>query len=796
MVTPLERRLNKKYQKAQEIKLNGNISDASKAFGIPPRFSESLIMNTHEGKRLLISVNSPNDKLNIKRDINRGKNKFNFRNELLEKIDHSDNLSDINSYSAEDNKPIIKEGNNPISKLNVIDHDSSSEFESIFRSVSNDLEQLSMQMSDSLNVKNSSVINLTSPNIDSGANNKGYAGQYLNSNINSANRLNTSKESFQDSDESISYSKSIDSLIKPSNSQYNSFSSQKSNGKYDYSDNHYENSSIINELIRKLTLSISKLKKMVMGKDNFVAILREQMQKSNFEIIKLSQKVDFLQKELTNAKKSKEKYKDSMKKLLNDIQDGRVDGTIHNYIMEIEAMKIQNERNISNLNNSEIALIQLQTEKNKLLTEKTELTDKIIQLEEKIHKLNLVVNQVTDEKLHLLETKESANKEIEKLLENIKSCNDENKISLEELKRGYELNNVLQDHVMLLKAQLEISTEEKTSQEKVVKDLKDEVETIRQNMKSLEHRESILLSALEDSSYRMTDIDKALEEQKLEYENIIKKENDKYIEILHTCKKQTEEIDTLKQKLEEKISAEKEQIKANEELKRKFGSFESHIRRLLDARDNEIIQLNDYMDGKLRKKDEEINLKIQEICKIQQEREKRLINQMLDQHDGFERKRIEYEHEIDLIRNNFTEKLDKAVKLENEKQLRLAETLVNKEHELMIKENIIQEIDKKNMFIEQQLNDLKACLDDLSKEKNATVEKLLSLEQWGTLIQTMNHMNPELQNSLNTRLNELRNKVERLEKQEDTLNDVINHHSSIKGENENEIIANSDKSLN
>ncbi|XP_665754.1 kinesin-related protein [Cryptosporidium hominis TU502] len=99
------------------------------------------------------------------------------------------------------------------------------------------------------------------------------------------------------------------------------------------------------------------------------------------------------------------------------------------------------------------------------------------------------------------------------------------------------------------------------------------------------------------------------------------------------------------------------------------------------------------------------------------------------------------------------------------------------------------------MLIEQQLSVAKACLDNLSREKNETVEKLLSLEQWGTLIQTMNQMNPELQNSLNTRLSELRNKVERLEKQEDTLNDVINHHSSIKGRSENEILAN-DKPLN
>lgn len=792
MVTPLERRLNKKYQK-EETKLNGNNRNTSKAFGIPPRFSDSLIMNTCEGKRLLVSANTPNYKLNIKRGINTSKNKINFRNESLAKVDHSDDLSDNSSYSAEDNKSIMTKDNNFSPRLNKIDHDNSSEFESIFRSVSNDLEQLSIQTSDSLSFNNSSVINLTSPKLNSEINNRGYNNQYLN-NINSVNGLNTS-ENFQDSDESISYSKSIDTLIKPSNHQYYSSSDQKNNEKYDYNDSKYKNPSIINELIRKLTSSISKLKKMVIGKDKFVAILREQMQKSDFEIVKLSQKVDLLQKELNTAKRSKEKYKDSMKKLLNDIQSGRVDGTIHNYIMEIEAMKIQNERNLSNLNNSEIALIQLQTENSKLTTEKTELNNKINQLEEKIHKLNLVLNQVTDEKLHLLETKENANKEIEKLLESIKSCHDENKISLEELKRGHELNNVLQDHLMLLKAKLEISTEENISQEKIMKDLKDEVETIRQNMKSLEHRESILLSALEDSSYRMTDIDKALEEQKLEYENIIKKENDKYIEILHTCKKQTEEIETLKQKLEEKISEEKEQVRLNEELKRKFGSFESHIRRLLDARDNEIIQLNDYMDGKLRKKDEENNQKIQEICKIQQEREKRLINQMLDQHDGFERKRIEYEHEIDLIRNNFTEKLDKTVKLENEKQLRLAETLVNKEHELMIKENIIQEIDKKNMLIEQQLNDLKICLDDLSKEKNATVEKLLSLEQWGTLIQTMNHMNPELQNSLNKRLSELRNKVEQLEKQEDTLNDVINHHSSIKSGVENENLA-SDRSLN
>ncbi|KAH8584494.1 kinesin-related [Cryptosporidium sp. chipmunk genotype I] len=794
MVTPLEKRLNKKSQKSQEIKLHGNNKNISKAFGIPPRFSESLIMNTNEGKRLLVSANFPNEKLNFKREANANKNKMNFRNELLVKTDNSDNSSESSSYSAEDNNSVIVENNHVNKRFSKIDHDSSSEFESIFRSVSNDLEQLSIQMSDSFNANNSSVINLTSPKFDTGNNSKVYTNHFLNTG-NGTIRRNISKESFQE-DESISYSKSADSSINSSNNEYNIAAGQQINDRYDYADNYYENSSIINDLIRKLTISISKLKKIVMGKDNFAAILREQMQKSNFEIIKLSQKVDLLQKELINAKRSKEKYKDSMKKLLNDIQDGRVDGTIHNYIMEIEAMKIQNERNIANLNNSEIALIQLQAEKNKLLAEKTELNDKIGQLEEKIHKLNLVVNQVTDEKLHLLETKENANKEIEKLLENIKSCNDENKISLEELKRGYELNNVLQDHVMLLKAQLEISKEEKTNQEKTMKDLKDEVEAIRQNMKSLEHRESILLSALEDSSYRMTDIDKALEEQKLEYENVIKKENDKYIEILHTCKKQTEEIETLRQKLEEKIIDEKEQIRINEELKRKFGSFESHIRRLLDARDNEIIQLNDYMDGKLRKKDEENNLKIQEICKIQQEREKRLINQMLDQHDGFERKRIEYEHEIDLIRNNFTEKLDKTVKLENEKQLRLTETLVNKEHELMIKENIIQEIDKKNMLIEQQLNDAKACLDDLSREKNETVEKLLSLEQWGTLIQTMNQMNPELQNSLNTRLSELRNKVERLEREEDSLNDVINHHSSNKGRNENEILANNDKSLN
>lgn len=794
MVTPLERRLNKKTQKSQEIKLHGNNNNISKAFGIPPRFSESLIMNTNEGKKLLVSAKFPNDKLNVKREVNPRKNKINFQNEVLGKIDHSENLSDSSSYSFEESKSIEIEDNNFKTRLNKIDHDSSSEFESIFRSVSNDLEQLSIQMSDSYNTNNSTAINLTSPMFDTGNNNKGFAKHFLNDS-NGIIRANVSKESFQDSDESISYSKSSGSSINPSINEYNTVADQKINGKNDYVNNYYENTSIINELIRKLTISISKLKKMVMGKDNFAAILREQIQKSNFEIIKLSQKVDLLQKDLINAKRSKEKYKDSMKKLLSNIQDGKVDGTIHNYIMEIEAMKIQNERNISNLNNSEIALIQLQTEKNKLLAEKAELNDKIGQLEEKIHKLNLVVNQVTDEKLHLLETKENANKEIEKLLENIKSCNDENKISLEELKRGYELNNVLQDHLMLLKAQLEISTEEKTNQEKIMKNLKDEVDTVRQNMKSLEHRESILLSALEDSSYRMTDIDKALEEQKLEYEHIIKKENDKYIEILHKCKKQAEEIETLKEKLEEKIIDEKEQIRINEELKRKFGSFESHIRRLLDARDNEIIQLNDYMDGKLRKKEEENNQKIQEICKIQQEREKRLINQMLDQHDGFERKRIEYEHEIDLIRNKFTEKLDKAVKLENEKQLRLTETLVNKEHELMIKENIIQEIDKKNMLIEQQLSDAKACLDNLSREKNETVEKLLSLEQWGTLIQTMNQMNPELQNSLNTRLSELRNKVERLEKQEDTLNDVINHHSSIKGRSENEILAN-DKPLN
>ncbi|KAK9171994.1 hypothetical protein CmeUKMEL1_04605 [Cryptosporidium meleagridis] len=793
MVTPLERRLNKKTQKSQETKLHGNNSNISKAFGIPPRFSESLIMNTKEGKKLLVSAKFPNDKLNVKHEVNARKNKINFR-KVLGKTDNYENLSDSSSYSSEENKSIKIEDDNFKTRINKIDHDSSSEFESIFRSVSNDLEQLSIQMSDSYNVNNNTTINLTSPIFDTGNNNKGFVKHFLNDS-NGIIRPNVSKESFQDSDESISYSKSSGSSINPSMNEYNTLADQKINGKNDYANNYYENSSIINELIRKLTISISKLKKMVMGKDNFAAILREQMQKSNFEIIKLSQKVDLLQKDLINAKRSKEKYKDSMKKLLSNIQDGKVDGTIHNYIMEIEALKIQNERNISNLNNSEIALIQLQTEKNKLLAEKTELNNKIGQLEEKMHKLNLVVNQVTDEKLHLLETKESANKEIEKLLENIKSCNDENKISLEELKRGYELNNVLQDHVMLLKAQLEISTEDKTNQEKIIKDLKDEVDTVRQNMKSLEHRESILLSALEDSSYRMTDIDKALEEQKLEYEDIIKKEKDKYIELLHTCKKQTEEIETLKEKLEKKIIDEKEQIRINEELKRKFGSFESHIRRLLDARDNEIIQLNDYMDGKLRKKEEENNQKIQEICKIQQEREKRLINQMLDQHDGFERKRIEYEHEIDLIRNNFTEKLDKAVKLENEKQLRLTETLVNKEHELMIKENIIQEIDKKNMLIEQQLSDAKACLDDLSREKNETVEKLLSLEQWGTLIQTMNQMNPELQNSLNTRLSELRNKVENLEKQEDTLNDVINHHSSIKGRKENEILPN-DKPLN
>ncbi|KAJ1614762.1 putative coiled coil protein [Cryptosporidium canis] len=791
MTTPLERRIERKYRETQENKLHGNNRRISKAFGIPPRFEESLMMSTNEGKKLLLSANTPNEILKIRRDVNAQKS--HFRNETLRKFYNSDNFTDSDSYSSVDHSSNRKENYNNKRMIGKANHDSSSEFESIFKSVSNDLEKLSMQMIDSYNINNTSVINLTSPNFDSESNSKDHTKQHLDTKIESASRFDTSNENFQDSDESLSYRKSSDSSSL-SNGQIRDLQNPKVTKERYFANNRSESTTVINELIHKLTESISKLKKMVVGKDKFASVIREQMQKSNFEIIKLSQKVDLLQKELATARRSKEKYKDGMKRLLNDIQDGRVDGTTHSYIMEIEALKIQNERNISNINNAEITIIQLQNEKSQLLTEKSELSNKITLLEEKIHKLNLVVNQVTDEKLHLIETKENANKEIEKLLESIKSCNDENKMSLEELKRGYELNNVLQDHVMLLKAQLEVSNEEKISQEKVIKDLSDEIDTTRQNLKSLEHRESILLSALEDSSYRMTDIDKALEEQKLEYEHLIQKENNKYIDILQNFKKQSEEIEALKQKLSEKITDEKEQIKINEELKRKFGSFESHIRRLLDARDNEIIQLNDYMDGKLRKKDEENNIKIQEICKIQQEREKRLINQMLDQHDGFERKRIEYEHEIDLIRNNFTEKLNRTVKLENEKQLRLAETLVNKEHELMIKENIIKEIDQKNTLIEQQLSDVKACLDDLSREKNETVNKLLSLEQWGTLIQTMNQMNPELKDSLNTRLNELRSKVEQLEKQEDIINDTLTNHSSA--QNGKMELSMHDKSLN
>ncbi|KAF7457808.1 kinesin-related protein [Cryptosporidium felis] len=776
MSTPLERRINRKFQILEEnTELNEKNKGISKAFGIPPRFNEALIMNTNEGKKLLVSANIPNESIKIHRDLRRNKRSDN-RKKYIMKSDPFDEVSDISSSSS----PSLTDDykiNTRVEKItsNSKKNDGSNDFASIFRSVNDDLKRLSMQVSDSSIEDKDSIVNLTSPEFASGIGGKGYP-HLSNSNTVKFEKMYSSEDIPQKNNESIDFTQSLDSSVGLSSDSRYSFSNQNSEKN---ESNKNENSAIINKLIQKLTFSISKLKKMVIGKDNFVNILRDQMQKSNHEIISLSQKVDLLQKELASAKRGKEKYKDSMKKLLNDIQDGKVDGTIHNYILQIEAMKIQNERNITNINNNELTIIQLQSEKEKLLVEKNELNNKISNLEEKVHKLNLVVNQVTDEKLELLESKESASREMGKLLENIKSCNDENRMSLEELKRGYELNNVLQDHVMLLKAQLEITTEEKVSQEKITSDLKDEIDIIKQKLKSFEHRESILLSALEDSSYKMTDIDKALEEQRLEYEAIIKKENERYNEIYRTYNKQSEELEILKFNLKEKTDQEQEQIRMNEELKRKFGSFENHIRRLLDARDNEIIQLNDYMDGKLRKKDEETNQKIQEMCKIQQERERRLINQMLDQHDGFERKRIEYEHEIDSIRNSFTEKLDKTVKLESEKQLRLAETLVNKEHEIMIKENIIQEIDKKNVLIEQQLSETKSNLNEIIKEKNETIEKLLSLEQWGVLINTVNQMNPELQDSLNTRLNELRSRVEHLEKQEDKLNHTINNHSSV-----------------
>ncbi|KAH7649412.1 hypothetical protein FG379_001039 [Cryptosporidium bovis] len=761
MSTPLERRVGRRVNIAEEKRTLENGKNIQRAFGIPPRFNESLLMSTKDGKKLLIPANSPNGiQKGGKHDLNNIKSN-NLQIRVNKHID-VDNTSENSLISLEeDDYSTIENEVNFNDKFQVKNTETSNEFDSIFRSVSNDLERLSKQMYRPFNSEVNSTINLTSPEFISSKDKSEYSKQLLD-----PSKSNISSGDMPSSKESLANIRA-NNLMKDLNSKNESLIHRGINNKR--TDFTNDNSSKlgpndnVNILINKLSSSISKMKNIVIGKDKFTRILREQIQKSNIEIIKLSQKIDLLQKEISAARRGKEKYKDSIKKLLSEMQRGKVDGTTHSYLMEISALKVQNEKTLNNLNESEIKLIQVQTENNQLRDENGDLKKKISQLEEKINKLNVIVNQVTDEKLQLLELKDHNNKEIESLLENIRSCNDENKISLEELKRGHELNNVLQDHVMFLKAQLEIANDERISQEKVAKSLKDECDHFKQNLKSLEHRESVLLSALEDSSYKMSDIDNALEEQKIKYEILLKKENDKYIDILHSHKKQSEELMTLKQQLKEKTEDEQEQMKINNELKCKFSSFETHIRRLLDARDNEIMQLNDYMDGKLKMKDEENNKKIQEICKMQQEREKRLINQMLDQHDGFERKRIEYEHEMDMIKNNMTEKLEMAVKLENEKQLRLAETLINKEHELMIKENIIQEIDKKKDQIEKQLSETKLFVDNLLSEKNETVEKLLSLEKWGTIIQTMNLINPDTQRKLSERLSDIREEVEKME---------------------------------
>ncbi|KAH8739477.1 hypothetical protein FG386_000449 [Cryptosporidium ryanae] len=760
MATPLERRVGRRVNITEEKRTFENEKSIQRAFGIPPRFNESLLVSTKDGKQLLIPAKSSNITQRGRKQAHNIKN-HNLKVKSSKHIE-ADNTSENSSASLdEDTYSTFENDNNFNDKIQAKDIETSAEFDSIFRSVNNDLERLSKQMHESLISDIKPKINLTSTEFTSSRSKSEHLNPILDSSQGfvSTSNLFSSKESFNDIKIDNNIRKGIDSknelLIQKVSKIKDDFKGENLS-KLGQNDN-------VNTLINKLSSSISRMKNIVLGKDKFTRIMRDQIQKSNIEIIKLSQKIDLLQKEISAAKRGKEKYKDSIKKLLLEMQRGKVDGTTHSYLLEISALKVQNERTLNKLNESEIKLIQIQTENSRLKEENDDLGKKIIQLEEKINKLNLIVNQVTNEKLQLLESRDRSNKEIDLLLENIKSCNDENKMSLEELRRGYELNNVLQDHIIFLKTQLEIAGDERVSQEQITKALKEECNYFKQSLKSLEHRESVLLSALEDSSYKMSDIDKALEEQKIKYEIMLKKENDKYVDIFHSYKKQSEELATLKQQLKEKTEDEQEQLKINNELKYKFSSFETHIRRLLDARDNEIMQLNDYMDGKLKMKDEENKKRIQEICKMQQEREKRLINQMLDQHDGFERKRIEYENEMDILRNNMTEKLEMTVKLENEKQLRLAETLINKEHELMLKENTIQEIDKKKKQIEDQLSETKLFIDNLLSEKNETVEKLLSLDKWGAIIQTMNLMNPDTQKIISERLSDIREEVEKIE---------------------------------
>ncbi|EEA06329.1 uncharacterized protein CMU_008200 [Cryptosporidium muris RN66] len=795
MPTPIEKKLGGQITfDCNNVRDNGTskkLSSTPKAFGLPPRFSDSVTIGTVDGHKLLVAAKVPNNVIlhktasiaNSSENKKKSYNKLNYpkNNELS----HNRHLIKLNKTPK--SVKFGKESDSLVTNTKV------EEINSIFCSVNKDLEELSRQMSihiplDTTNrASEDKDINLTSLDFQQSSNsdnvyskNKSKGSANLNllevSSISSPGTsseisLNSEMENFS-SDSNVSSSTHDRSVTSQSTSKYNKKFPQLIKSQ----------TNIMGELIHKLSNSISVLKDMILGRDDFVHIIRDQISQSDSEVLTLSKQIEKMQRDLELEICEKNKYKSSMKKLLVGIQEGNVHGSLRNYLVEIQSMKIQEERLRSNLSESELTIIKLQQENKNLNDEKLKDKETIEKQVDKIHRLNLVVNQITQEKLELIESKEYLNGKIDELYETIKCRDDENMIAFEEVKRSSELNGVLQDHVMLLKAQLEIEAEDRLTTEKKAKESLNEVDTLKEKIKSLEHRESILMSALEDSSYRMTDIDKALETQKREYEAIISKENKKYNKLLHAYKLQTEKLTEIEEKLSQKIKSEEELIKWNNELQERFGSFENHIRRLLDARDNEIIQLNDYMDKQLKKKDEEVNIKIQELCRVQQNREKKLINQILDQHDGFEKQRIQLEYEIHEIKDIYTKKLDDARKLESEKQTRLVESLANKEHEILVKEHLIHEIDSKKSEIEKELCNVKQRLQELQDEKNATVEKLLALQEWGIIIESTHEMDPQLQLSLNTRLEELRQKVNHLEQQEVYLANRIEHQNLVNQE--------------
>ncbi|KAL7069146.1 hypothetical protein ACR3K2_04030 [Cryptosporidium serpentis] len=793
MPTPIEKKLGRQMTfDCKDVRDNGTtrkkLPSTPKAFGLPPRFNDSVTIGTVDGHKLLVAAKVPNSVILHKpastadssEDQKKSYNKLNCQKD--DELSHSKHLIKLNKTPKS-----VKFGEESDS---LVTNTKVEEINSIFHSVNKDLEELSRQMSihiplDTTNHANEGKnINLTSLNFQQSSNsnniysgNKSKASTNFNSlEVSSIYSPGTSSEKFLNSEmENLSSDSNVSSLT------HDNSATLQSTSKYDkkFPQLIKSQTNIMGKLIHKLSSSISILKDMILGRDDFVHIIRNQISQSDSEVLVLSKQIEKMQKDLELEIFEKNKYKNSMKKLLVGMQEGSVHGSLRNYVVEIQSMKIQEERLRSNLSELELTIIKLQQENKNLNDEKFKNKETIEKQVDKIHRLNLVVNQITQEKLELIESKECLNEKINELHEIIKCRDDENMMAFEEVKRSSELNGVLQDHVMLLKAQLEIEAEDRLTIEKRAKESLNEVDSLKEKVKSLEHRENILMGALEDSSCRMTDIDKALEAQKREYEAIISKEDEKYNKLLHTYKLQTEKLTEIEEKLNQKIKSEEELIKWNNELHERFGSFENHIKRLLDARDNEIIQLNDYMDKQLKKKDEEVNIKIQELCRVQQSREKKLINQMLDQHDGFEKQRIQFEHEIHEIKDKYIRKLDDAKKLENEKQTRLAESLANKEHEILVKEHLIHEIDSKKSEIEKELCNVKQRLQELQDEKNATVEKLLALQEWGIIIESTHEMDPQLQLSLNTRLEELRQKVNHLEQQEVYLANRIEHHNLV-----------------